>query len=236
MVVSTADSWIGRSMRRREDPPLIKGEGRYAADPNPDGTVHIAIRRAGIPRGDSLTVDVSPALRMPGVLGAWAAGQIGLADDHMADPTPQPLPIRRPVLAKGVVRFEGDAVAVVAAETEYQAHDAADAIAVDMTVLERATANMPGQSFRAGDVAGAFERAEVRVRQRLSMARVCGAAIEPRAALAAGRAVAGGRAGGGRGRQLRSQEPPLSRVHHRGRDQPPPQATRQMGCQPHGGR
>ena len=182
MVVSTADSWIGRPMRRREDPPLIKGEGRYAADPNPAGTVHIAIRRAGMPRADSLTVDVSPALRMPGVIGAWAAGQIGLADDHMPDPTPQPLPIRRPVLAKDVVRFEGDAVAVVAAETEYQAHDAADAIAVDMTVIEQATAELPGRSFRAGDVAGAFERAEVRVRQRLSMARVCGAAIEPRAA------------------------------------------------------
>src|ERR1019366_196164 len=92
-VVSNTESalptWIGRSMKRREDPPLIQGQGRYAADNHAPGTVPLAVRRGGLPRGDGLRVDVSAALGMPGVVGAWAAGQIGLADDYMPDPNPQ---------------------------------------------------------------------------------------------------------------------------------------------------
>lgn len=183
MVVRT-DTWIGRAIRRREDPPLLQGQGRYAADPNPQGTVHLAIRRAGLPRGDGLSVEVRNALRMPGVVGAWAAGQIGLADDYMPDPTPQPLPVRRPVLARGEVRFEGDAVAVVAAETEYQAYDAVDAIEVNLNQLNSIATPLPGQSFRAGDAGAAFDGAAITVPGHLRMARICGAAMEPRAVLA----------------------------------------------------
>jgi carbon-monoxide dehydrogenase large subunit len=183
MPLST-DKWIGRAIRRREDPALLKGQGRYAADPNPEGTVHLAIRRAGLPRGDGLSVDVSAALGMPGVVGAWTAGQIGLVDDNMPDPTPQPLRIRRPILARGEVRFEGDAVAVVAAETEYQAHDAVDAIEVTLNPLNSIATPLPGQSFRAGDPGVAFDGAAVTVSGHLSLARICGAAMEPRAVIA----------------------------------------------------
>jgi carbon-monoxide dehydrogenase large subunit len=171
-------------MRRREDPPLIEGRGRYAADNQPAGTVHIAVRRAGLPRARGLRVDVAPALRMPGVIGAWTFGQLGLADDYMPDPNPQqPLAVRRPILAKDEVRFEGDAVAVVAAETEYQAQDAAEAIEVDLKPVTEAAFSLPGQSLRKGDP-GDIDRAPVKVRQHLEMARICGAAIEPRAAFA----------------------------------------------------
>ena len=172
-------------MKRREDPPLIQGQGRYAADNHAPDTVHMAVRRAGVPRGDGLEVDVSMALKMPGVVGAWAVGEIGLADDYMPDPNPQqPLPVRRPVLAKGEVRFEGDAVAVVAAETDYQAHDAVDAIEVELNPIAMTTGALPAQTFRIGDAAAAIEHAPVKVRQRLAMARIAGAAMEPRAAFA----------------------------------------------------
>jgi aerobic carbon-monoxide dehydrogenase large subunit len=172
-------------MKRREDPPLIQGQGRYSADNHAPGTVHMAVRRAGVPRGDGLKVEFSAALAMPGVVGAWAMGQLGLADDYMPDPNPQqPLPIRRPVLATGEVRFEGDAVAVVAAETDYQAHDAVDAIEVELNPISQTESSLPGQSFRIGDGAAAIERAPIKVRQHLSMARVEGAAMEPRAAFA----------------------------------------------------
>ena len=172
-------------MKRREDPPLIQGQGRYAADNHAPGTVHLAVRRAGLPRGDGLRVDVSAALGMPGVVGAWAAGQLGLADDFMPDPNPQqPLSIRRPVLAKGDVRFAGDAVAVLAAETEYQAHDAIDAVEVELNPISPTSGPLSAQSFRIGDAAAAIEQAPVRVRQQFSMARIAGAAIEPRAAFA----------------------------------------------------
>jgi aerobic carbon-monoxide dehydrogenase large subunit len=187
-VVSKTDGvtegFIGRSMRRLEDPPLIRGDGRYAADFNPPGTVHMAVRRAGVPRASRLKVDVAAARTMPGVLGAWVFGELGLADDYMPDPTPQPPPVRRPVLATGEVRFEGDAVAVVAAENEYQAHDAIDAIEVDFEPTNLAGEGLPAQAFAAGDAAAAFANAPVTVRERLSMARIAGAAMEPRAAIA----------------------------------------------------
>lgn len=177
--------WIGRSVKRREDPPLIQGQGRYAADNHALGMVHMAVRRAGVPRGEGLTVDVSDALALPGIVGAWAAGQIGLADDYMPDPNPQqPLAIRRPVLAKNEVRFEGDAVAVVAAETEYQAHDAVDAVRVEVIPISQIASPLPAQSFRFGDPDAAIERAPVRVRQHLALARIAGGAMEPRAAFA----------------------------------------------------
>jgi aerobic carbon-monoxide dehydrogenase large subunit len=180
-----AQKYIGRSMKRREDPPLLQGQGRYAADNHAPNTVHMAVRRAGVPHGDGLEVDVSPALDMPGVVGAWAVGELGLADDYMPDPNPQqPLRIRRPVLAKGEVRFEGDAVAVVAAETDYQAHDAVDAIEVELNPISQAPGALPAQTFRIGEGAAAIERAPVKVRQQLSMARIEGAAMEPRAAFA----------------------------------------------------
>jgi carbon-monoxide dehydrogenase large subunit len=179
-----SQAWIGRPMRRREDPPLLQGRGRYAADNRAAGMVQMAVRRAGIAEGDGLSVDVTEALKLPGVAGAWAAGQLGLADDFMPDATPQPPPIRRPVLARGEVRFGGDAIAVVAAETEYQAHDAADAIAVELNPVGAARLTLPSQTFRAGDVEAAFSAAAVIQRERLTMARICGAAIEPRAVFA----------------------------------------------------
>jgi len=181
--VTKADGYIGRSMRRREDPPLVQGQGSFAADHNPPGTVHLAIRRAGVPRANGLKVDLSAASRMPGVVGAWVFGQLGLADDYMPDPNPQQaLPVRRPVLARDEVRFEGDAVAVVAAETEYWAQDAVDAIEVDLEQVAPQAAPLPALQVRkAGDSAG---EAPVRVREKLTMARICGAAMEPRAAFA----------------------------------------------------
>ena len=183
--MSSTEGFIGQSMRRREDPPLIQGKGRYAGDNHVLGTAYMAVRRAGVPRGDGLQVDVSGALNMPGVLGAWIAGELGLADEFMPDPNPQqPLAVRRPVLARQEVRFEGDAVAVVLAESEYQAHDAIDAIDVQLNPLSEVTSALPGQSFRIGDAERSIQQAPVRERQHLSMARICGAAMEPRAAFA----------------------------------------------------
>jgi aerobic carbon-monoxide dehydrogenase large subunit len=178
------DSWIGRSIKRREDPALLTGRGRYAADPDPAGLAHIAVRRAGVPRGSGLAVNVDPALGMPGVLGAWTAGGLQLADDYMPDAGPQAPAVRRPVLAFGDVRFEGDAVAVVAAENPYQAADAADAIDVKLDAGGAGGDSLPRQELGYGDLDAAFDSAPVVVRERMSMSRICGAAMEPRAVLA----------------------------------------------------
>jgi aerobic carbon-monoxide dehydrogenase large subunit len=181
--MAVTEPWIGRSPRRREDPPLIRGEGRYSADANPPGTLHLAIRRAGLPHATGLRVELETARSMPGVAGAWKAGELGLADDFMPD-AGQPPPIRRPVVAFDTVRFEGDAVAVVAAETEYQAQDAADVLVVDMDAARPIPERTGSQRFDSGGAAAAFDGVHVTVKHRLKMARVCGAAVEPRAVLA----------------------------------------------------
>src|SRR5437660_5800048 len=97
-----ADTWIGRSMRRREDPRLLTGRGCYAADNHPDGLVHIAVVRAGMPRARVAQLDVESARTMPGVLGVWTAADLGLARDTMPEGIPLPDGFRsRPVLAGG---------------------------------------------------------------------------------------------------------------------------------------
>src|SRR5205807_2519570 len=83
---------------------------------------------------------------------------------------------RRPVLALDQVRFECEAVAVVAAESEYQAADAADAVLVDLDPVTGDEPAVVDTVHAFGDAAGAFAGAAVTVRERLSMARIAGAA------------------------------------------------------------
>lgn len=174
--------YIGQAIRRREDVPLLTGRGRFVADGQRPGLVHLAFRRALVPGGESLHVDVEAARAMPGVLGAWTEADLPLADPFMPHEGPEP-PERRPILASAGVRFEGDAVAVVAAESEYQAADAAEAITVD---LDEAAPKRPdlGSTHGFGDVEAAFKDAPVQVHGRVAMARISGGAIEPRACLA----------------------------------------------------
>src|SRR5919201_1776737 len=176
-------AWIGQSVKRREDLPLITGRGRYAADGRRPDLVHLAFRRAGVPEATGLRVDLKAALEMPGVLGAWKEGELGFADEHMPDTGMSP-PVRRPLLASDRIRYEGEAVAVVAAESAYQAADAIEAIAVEYD--EPANRDRPAVETRHdyGDAAAAFEGAPVVVHGRIALAQITGGAIEPRACLA----------------------------------------------------
>lgn len=173
---------IGQPLRRREDAPLIAGQGRYAADFTPPGTVHLAFRRAGVPYGSGLRVDAAPALGQPGVVGAWKAGELGLADEFMPGAGEQSSP--RPVLALDSVGFEGEAVAVVAAESAYAAADAVDLIEVEIGSDEGRPAFSVDTVHGFGDAEAAFAGAPVTVAGDLAMARIAGGAIEPRACLA----------------------------------------------------
>jgi carbon-monoxide dehydrogenase large subunit len=183
--MDAADTWIGRAMRRREDPRLITGQGRYAADNQPDSLVHIAVVRASMPRARVVQIDLESARTMPGVIGVWTAPDLGLARDTMPEgiPLPDGYP-GRPVLATDRVQYAGDGLAVVAAETEYQARDAAEAVFVELDPAnpDHETAGTIGGGF--GDADGAFAGAPVVVRGRLRMGKICGAALEPRAAIA----------------------------------------------------
>ena len=182
---------------RREDPPLVTGAARYTDDLHPPGALHAAFVRAPLAHGRILAIDPAPAAAMAGVAGVWTAAELDLppmpaggAPDAMA----------RPVLARGTVRFLGEAVAVVVADTRAQAMDAAEAVDVDYEPLEALTdpaaalaPDAPRLFEEGGNLAKerrwpepsrALEGAEVVVRGRFVNQRVAPAPIEPNAAVA----------------------------------------------------
>ena len=137
---------VGQPVLRVEDPKLLKGEGRYTDDVNVAGQAHGFIVRSRYAHGTIRKVDVSAARKMPGVLGAYSAADLAAAGVNPIkcgmmvqgrDGKPWLTP-PRPVLAAEKVRFSGEAVAMVVAETLAQAKDAAEAVVVEIDPLPAA--------------------------------------------------------------------------------------------------
>ena len=195
---------FGASVRRVEDPHLIRGAGRYVDDLQPSGCLHAVFLRSHLAHAMITRIDLEAASKAPGVVAAWAAAdladleplQIEAAVDGM------PLPERR-VLASGRVRHAGEAVSMLIAESPAQARDALELIELDLdplsavTDLERALLeDAPllypeigsNLAFRKESTHGAvkrsFDRAAVIVRERLVNQRLIPSALEPRGALA----------------------------------------------------
>ncbi|HET9600015.1 MAG TPA: xanthine dehydrogenase family protein molybdopterin-binding subunit [Acidimicrobiales bacterium] len=123
-------SILGNAVLRLEDPTLLTGEGRYVDDLVEPGMLHVAFARSTVAHGTVLSVDISDASSMPGVVAVYHAGNdLGLGAVQ-AFPL-MPATLNRPVFASETVRFVGDVVAAVVAETPSQATDAAAAIIVD---------------------------------------------------------------------------------------------------------
>jgi carbon-monoxide dehydrogenase large subunit len=128
-----AGSILGNVVKRVEDPRFIKGEGRYLDDITMEGMVHVVLVRSSVPYGRIESVDTDDALAMPGVVGVYTAADLDLAPLRGTGGAPRET--ARPPLADGIVRFVGDVVAAVVAETADQARDAADLIWVDIDPL-----------------------------------------------------------------------------------------------------
>ncbi|MBD3626464.1 MAG: xanthine dehydrogenase family protein molybdopterin-binding subunit, partial [Rhodobacteraceae bacterium] len=135
------DFGIGASSKRREDVRFLTGKGKYTDDINLLGQTYVHFVRSDVAHGTLNGVDTSAAEGMPGVLrvftGADFEGVGGLpcgwqVTDRFGEVMQEPA---HPVLAQGKVRFVGDAIAAVVAETREQARDAAEAIEVDITEL-----------------------------------------------------------------------------------------------------
>jgi carbon-monoxide dehydrogenase large subunit len=127
-------SILGASVKRVEDPRFITGTGRYLDDIEARDALWMAVARSTVPHGELTSVDVDEARTAPGVVGVYVAG------DLEVDPLPVGAPgldevTRRPLIASDRVRFVGDIVAVVVAETERSAVDAADLIWADIEPL-----------------------------------------------------------------------------------------------------
>jgi carbon-monoxide dehydrogenase large subunit len=134
---------VGQPVRRSEDPVLLRGEGRYTDDVDLAGQAHAVVVRSPYAHGVIRRIGTEAARAMPGVLGVYTAEDLAdygtlkcvIGFDNR-DGTPMRKP-PRPALARDKVRFVGDPVAVVVAETAALAEDALEAIAAE--ALKRAT-------------------------------------------------------------------------------------------------
>ncbi len=206
----TTTAPFGASIKRLEDPRFITGQAKYTDDYTLPGTVHMVVVRSPFAHATVTGVDTTSAAQMPGVVGVFT-GQ-DLADAGFAGiPCAWVVPVSdtktpaHPAIAVDKVRYVGDAVAIVVAETEAQARDAAYAVDVDYVPLDSVTnpeaAAGDGAPQLFDDVAGnqcfhwtvtsgkdevdaAFEAADVVVSERIRNQRLIPNAMEPRASLA----------------------------------------------------
>ena len=190
---------IGESLLRLEDPPLVRGRGRFIADVNFPHQLHMRVVRSPIAHGRLLGVDASEALKLRGVHAVWTAEDI--ADigpiDYREGKIEKLEPYRQPVLAQDFVRYIGEPVAVVFAQDAYVAEDGADLVILDIEELPPIIqadappgAFAPGLSTEAaivrqgfGDVEAAFAKAHTVVELDLSIGRHAGVPLETRGAI-----------------------------------------------------
>ena len=200
---------VGRSVPRSEDPTLVRGAGYYADDVSRPGQVYAVIVRSVVAHGNIRGIDTAAAKAMPGVIAVYTAADL---TDYGPLKSTLPLknrdgsPIRytpRPALSGDKVRYVGDAVACVIAETVAQAKDAADAVVLDFEPLPAvltpadavkhgapllfdAVPNNIALDYHYGDtakVAEAFAKAKHVTRLTTSNQRMVVNAMEPRAAV-----------------------------------------------------
>lgn len=200
---------IGQPVRRTEDPQLVQGQGRYTDDIGLPGQAYAVMVRSTEPHGIIKGIDTAAAKTMPGVLAVLTAADL---KGYGGLKCPLPLksrdgsPIKyrpRPALADDKVRFVGDPVACVVAETIAQAKDAAEAIALDIeplpAVVGARDAAKPGApllydeapgnialDYHYGDkdkVADAFAKAERVITMPLINQRLVVNSLEPRSAI-----------------------------------------------------
>jgi len=202
---------VGQPVPRLEDPTLLSGRGRYTDDVNVAGQAYAVMVRSQVAHGLLKGIDAEAARSMPGVLGIWTGADLnaagyGALKTVMMVPNRDGSQMKTPTrysLATDKVRFVGDPVAFVVAETQAQARDAAEAVMLDIEALPAVTearaAAQPGAptvfdevpdnvcaDFQFGDsakVAEAFAKAAHVTKLHLVSNRIVVCAMEPRTAI-----------------------------------------------------
>jgi carbon-monoxide dehydrogenase large subunit len=135
---ATAGRYVGARVQRLEDPRLLAGRGRYIDDHTVPGMLHAAFVRSPVARGALARVDVATAQAMPGVAAVFTMDDfrdIFLPTFSTIAGRDAVTPPLRP-LADGDVRFTGDPIAIVVAESRYLAEDAVEAVDLDLDPQE----------------------------------------------------------------------------------------------------
>ena len=132
-------SILGNAVRRLEDPALLTGAGKYVDDLVEPNMAHMAFVRSTVAHANLGSVDVAEALSMPGVVAVYHAGGDDLGLPSLQQFPAMPETLNRPVFATDKVRFVGDIVAAVVAETRAQAVDAVERVVVEYDPLPSVT-------------------------------------------------------------------------------------------------
>jgi carbon-monoxide dehydrogenase large subunit len=192
----------GAAVRRVEDPPLLRGTRPYTDDLREPEALYAVFVRSGFAHARINGIDTSAAAEAPGVVAVYTAADLQMGDLPPAGPPiPTPAEMRRPVLATDRVRFIGEAVAVVVAETRALAVDASELVDVDyepLDVLVDMTKALDDdaprlfEDFEGGNLAAqgppaedALGDAEVKVSGRFINQRLAAVPMEPGASIAA---------------------------------------------------
>src|ERR1700726_503074 len=132
---------IGQSVPRKEDPMLLRGQGHYTDDITLPGQAYAVMVRSQNAHGVIRSIETDDARKTPGVLGVFTGADLTaygplkcIVPFNNRDGTPMRKPLRQ-ALAVGKVRYVGDPVAYVVAETVLAAKDAAEAVVVDIDSL-----------------------------------------------------------------------------------------------------
>jgi carbon-monoxide dehydrogenase large subunit len=199
------NTFIGTPMERREDFRFLRGRGEYVDDVAMPGLLHAAILRSSVAHGRIVKIDVSAALKRPGVYAVITAADMPGGPPIVPmrlQPLPEFKPFEQPAIAHEKVRYVGEPMAVVLAASAAAAEDALDAVAVEIEELpavadwtvaqrdksvlfEKACTNrsMVFQA-RKGDADAAFASAPYVRKERLRTGRHYGLTMEPRGVMA----------------------------------------------------
>jgi aerobic carbon-monoxide dehydrogenase large subunit len=203
-----ARTWVGQAVPRVEDERLLKGEGRYIDDLRREGMLHAAILRSPVPHGRLKGIGLEKARAMTGVRAIITAADIRNALGRVPaipmrqDAVASIVPFLQPVIAQDKVRYVGEPIAVVVADSRAHAEDAMDAITLDIEALPPVTDCDAAQSGAVrlfegeqgncalllagvrGDAGAAFEKAPYRRRERFRVHRHTAVPLETRGVLA----------------------------------------------------
>jgi carbon-monoxide dehydrogenase large subunit len=203
-------TWVGQSLRRREDERLLRGEGRYVADLDLPGQVHAVFLRSPFAHARVRSIDARAALALPGVVAVLTRDDVpaGPLPPFLWDSPPEKLvaalrphlrPCHPPLLPERAL-YVGQAVAVVLAESRYLAEDAAELVEVDweplapVATLEQAVGAPSVHEgwddnvavrfvVSKGDAGAGLREASVVVRERFAIQRQAGLPLETRGAV-----------------------------------------------------
>ncbi|MBX9843866.1 MAG: xanthine dehydrogenase family protein molybdopterin-binding subunit [Xanthobacteraceae bacterium] len=199
------NTFIGTPMERREDLRLLRGRGEYVDDVAMPGLLYAVVLRSSVAHGRLISIDAAAALKRPGVHAVITAADMPGSPPIVPmrlQPLPEFKPFEQPVIAHEKVRYVGEPVAVVLADSVAIGEDALDFIEVkidelppvaDWTVAQQNKSILfekPGTNrslvfeSRKGDADAAFAKAPYVRRERLRTGRHYGLTMEPRGVMA----------------------------------------------------